>query len=433
MSDTGSDRRAQIYSSNRLFLPRKPPNGQSGRTPPSRRDFLLRGTAGLAAVLLSPKADLAETVVTSETSAQLIGVTSPGYRSTVRGDTMIDVHASGYQSPLISRSWQPLGRYGSDAIVASVRLDRNGDGSFNFPAQLYPNGPIALRITGRRVSDGYVDTCYLQLYNTGGVTWREGIPKLPPPAAVGMSLVFADDFDGPLSISSTGMGARYAAHKPDGEDFGEIPFSDPSAAGPFFQRDTYLIIQANALLRTTGLISSVGTRGKGFTVKSPFYMECRFIAPDAPGTWPAWWALTDNYDGCGWGKQNDEIDIIEAYGGDGPGNPNSSRIYMVTPHTWGYRWPTDVKRSLPVPMKSYGGGGGWADTPHTYGLLVTQSDFTFYLDDLQVMRLPASPIAEIDPVYFMVNLAVGGNGWPVNLSRYGNIVDMYVDYIRVYH
>jgi hypothetical protein len=32
----------------------------------------------------------------------------------------------------------------------------------------------------------------------------------------------------------------------------------------------------------------------------------------------------------------------------------------------------------------------------------------------------------------MVNLATGG-GWPVDLSRYGNIVDMYVDFIRVYH
>ena len=31
----------------------------------------------------------------------------------------------------------------------------------------------------------------------------------------------------------------------------------------------------------------------------------------------------------------------------------------------------------------------------------------------------------------MLNLAVGGNGWPVDLSRYGKI-DLYADFIRVY-
>ena len=48
------------------------------------------------------------------------------------------------------------------------------------------------------------------------------------------------------------------------------------------------------------------------------------------------------------------------------------------------------------------------------------------------LSLPASPRVEQIPSYFMVNLAVGG-GWPVDLSRYGNVVDMYVDYVRVYH
>ena len=33
--------------------------------------------------------------------------------------------------------------------------------------------------------------------------------------------------------------------------------------------------------------------------------------------------------------------------------------------------------------------------------------------------------------YFLINLATGG-GWPVDLSRYNGIADMYVDYVRVY-
>ena len=58
-----------------------------------------------------------------------------------------------------------------------------------------------VRISGENGS--VKDNCYLQLYNKGGVSWNEGMPKDPPPAAEGMSLVFADDFNGPLSISST--------------------------------------------------------------------------------------------------------------------------------------------------------------------------------------------------------------------------------------
>ena len=373
-------------------------------------------------------------LTTLSASAQLIAVQSPAYRGDVHGDTVIRVSAPGYRTPLVAKSWLPGGRFGSDSTVAKVSLNSKGEGSFIFPAAHYPHGPIAVRITGARNSDGYVDTSYLQLYNTSGVSWNEGIPSAPPPAAAGMSLVFQDDFDGPLSISSTGVGARYAAHKPDGGDFSQIPFADPTAAGPFFQRDTYLIIRANALLHTSGLLSSINSKdATGFTVKVPYYMECRFIAPDATGTWPAWWTLTDEFQNGQWGKKNDEIDTIEAYGGDGPRNPNAPAAYMVTPHMWGYHAGTGNDKSHPIDMKRYGGGAGWADTPHTYGLLVTSESFIFYLDDAEVMRLPASPLAEKDPMYFMVNLAVGGSGWPVDLSRYGNMADMYVDYVRIYH
>lgn len=374
----------------------------------------------------------AATTVSAE--ARLIAVTSPDYRSDVHGNTVIRVSAEGYQSPLIVNSWLPGGPYGSDSTVASVTLNKKGEGSFTFRSNSYPHGPITVRISGTRTADGYKDTCYLQLYNTGGVRWNEGMPSTPPPAAAGMSLAFQDDFDGPLSISATGVGARYGAHKPDGLDFSQIPFANPTADGPFFQRDTYLIIRANALLHTTGLISSINSKdATGFTVKAPYYMECRFIAPDATGTWPAWWTLTNEYKDGKWGPKSDELDTIEAYGGDGPKNPNASTTYMVTPHMWGYHVGSGTDKSNPIDMTKFGGGGGWAYTPHTYGLLVKPDVLEFYLDNVKVLSLPPSPLAIQNPTYFMVNLAVGGSGWPVDLSRYGNIVDMYVDYIRVYH
>jgi hypothetical protein len=265
------------------------------------------------------------------------------------------------------------------------------------------------------------------------VHWKEGVPMDAPAAAAGMKLVYQDDFDGPLSISATGVGTRYGAHKPDHLDFSQIRFADPTPEGPFFQRDTYLIIRADATRNTTGLISSVNSKdATGFTVTAPYYMECRFVAPEAVGTWPAWWTMTDGFKDGKWGPRSDELDIIEAYGGEGQKNPNSPLAYMVTPHMWGYHEGPGNDKSNPIDMAKVGGGAGWADTPHTYGLLVTTDAFTFYLDNQKVITLPPSRLAVRDPTYFMVNLAVGGSGWPVDLSRYGGIVDMYVDYIRVY-
>jgi len=368
-------------------------------------------------------------------NAQVIAVESPAYRSDVRGDTEIRIQASGFKSPLVAKSWLPGDTYGSDGIVATIFLDKNQDGSFIFPANRYPHGPVVIRIYGTRIIDRHVDTCYLQLYNTGGISWNEGIPHSAPPAARGMALVFQDDFNAPLSISSTGAGSRYAAHKPGGGDFSQIPFSDPTNHGPFFQRDTYLIIRADTNSKTTGLLSSISTTdGTGVTVKAPYYLECRFIAPSAPGTWPAWWVVTDEYMNGGWnGTTADEIDVIEAYGGEGLRNPNAPLIYEATPHTWGYHANGTPSGNNHVYMHKYGGGAGWAYIPHTYGLLVTRQDFVFYLDNVEVRRTPATPVAENHPMYFMVDLAIGGNGWPVDLARYGNVVDMYVDFIRAYH
>ena len=42
-----------------------------------------------------------------------------------------------------------------------------------------------------------------------------------------------------------------------------------------------------------------------------------------------------------------------------------------------------------------------------------------------------APLFREKPLFFMVNLATGG-GWPVDLSRYDGVAEMYIDYVRVY-
>ncbi len=361
----------------------------------------------------------------------MISVVSPEFCSDVRGDTAITLSAPGFES-VTAKCWKQGPGFGADSTVATIILDAQGRGSFVFPGESYPHGPITVRISG--VNGGLKDKCYLQLYNKGGVVWNLGIPNDPPPAAKGMSLVFADDFTGPLSISSTDPNATYYDHKPpDGsQDFSAHTFCGyESPRNPFSQVDSYLRIRASDKAHSSGLISSLKKNAAGITAKAPCYFECRFIGPNAIGTWPAFWLLTGT-------TPCDELDIIEAYGGEGPREPNARDTYMITPHCWdqGEAGRAIEKAALdamhdPIHMRQFGIPSTWFETFHTYGCKITGTDTIYYCDNLEVGRHATLPVSKQSPFFFLINLATGG-GWPVDLSRYHGLADMYVDYVRVY-
>jgi hypothetical protein len=358
----------------------------------------------------------------AETLGRPIAVTSPAYGSEVKGDVKIAVAAPGFQE-VIARSWLPGGKFGADSIVATIKLDSKGQGSFTLPADRYPRGPIAVRISGR-IGD-YRDTCYLQLYNRSGLSWNEGSPPGSPPAANGMPLAFADDFDGPLAISSTDPKATYYDHKPPNgyQDFSIHTFTGHDSSGnPFTKVDHYLRIRADDKPHSSGLISSMKNDASGLKVGLPCYFECRFLGPNAVGAWPGFWLMTDymtEYKLKGDKTPCDELDIIEAYGGEGPGSPNADDTYMVTPHAWnqgdaGKALETKAFEGMrnPIRMRKFAIPSTW-------------------FEDIEVGRHATLPVCRERPLFFMINLATGG-GWPVDLSRYDGRADMYVDYIRVY-
>jgi hypothetical protein len=379
----------------------------------------------------------------------LISITDPPYCSDISGKTPINIVAPGLDTVTVN-CWQQGEGLGADSTVGTVTLDPDGKGSIDFPADKYPHGPITVRITGKK--DGVIDDCYLQLYNKSGTPWNEGIPKDPPPAAKGMKLVFSDDFSGPLSISSVDPAATYYDHKPpDGsQDFSSIPFkSFASADNPFSQVDTYLRIRADQKKGdrgSTGLISSLKFDGTGFMTPAPCYFECRMIAPNAKGTWPAWWLLTQDpkADKKDTSQPVDELDIIEAVGGEGPGEPNGNGdpkngdLYQITPHAWNQPGVKDEQdrdyqaMHDPISMHKAGIPSTWYQSFHTYGCLITQTDTVYYLDNVEVARHPTLPTSKKLPFFFLINLATG-SGWPVDLSRYDGKADMYVDWVRVYH
>jgi hypothetical protein len=160
---------------------------------------------------------------------QSIRVVGPAYRSNVSGNVTIAFTARGMNAAE-ARCWHQPDRdhpseWGYDAVVMEPRkIDGNAATSFVFPADEFPHGPTTVRISARN-DGGERDVCELQLFNTGGVRWNQGVPKSDPPGAKGMCLVFVDDFDTMPLISPDGSCATYAAHKPPSGDFSGWRFS----------------------------------------------------------------------------------------------------------------------------------------------------------------------------------------------------------------
>lgn len=377
-----------------------------------------------------------------------IDVTAPAYCSTIKGDTTVTFKAPGmtvahalcWQQPTADNS----SPWGHDADVApDLKLDGSGNGTFVFHADQFPNGPLNLRIFARDTAN-HQDYCELQLFNNGGVVWNQGVPKTDPPQTKDMKVVYTDDFDGPLSIAKDNSG-KYWTHW-GGGDGSMWPFTNfEDALNPFSQvkgaTKNYLRIHASKPAGTngaTGTLTPIHPDETGFTAKAPCYFECRFLAQNAQGTWPAFWLTTHGSKAC------DELDGIEAYGT----NSKTGGVwtaYHVTTHFWNQTPPAWVQdktvkgpdgnpydaHKMVKPME-LGGKSAWSTTFHTYGVLITPTDTVYYLDDIEVLRHPSGQSSATLPISFLVNLAVGGGGWNPDLERYGNQSDMWVDYVRVY-
>ena len=111
-----------------------------------------------------------------------------------------------------------------------------------------------------------------------------------------------------------------------------------------------------------------------------------------------------------------------------------SRSRLIsTPHCWnqgeaGKAIETKAFEGLhnPARMRKAGIPSTWFETFHTYGCKVTETDTMYYCDDIEMGRHATLPLSKEQPLFFLVNSATGG-GWPVDLSRYNGISDMYID------
>lgn len=384
-------------------------------------------------VIIKPPVSYGQLSGASTDPQKNITVLSPAYRSDIKGKTTIKVHAPGFKNLSVS-CWHQPDKLHADTLgynskfVTDITTDEHGYASFVFPANEFPHGPLTILVC----ANNGPDTCYLQLYNTGGVKWNEGLTKTPsPPQTKGMRLVFADDFNRMPTISRGGKDATYNSVKADGTEYGDAISADRGGPyDPFYQTGTYMRIRTEyrpgiedkmgwKRKYTSGMLTSERTDGTG--VAPLFgYFECRMMCPNATGTWPAFWLLTQGSHVGGKNKSN-ELDIIEGYGPHAVG-------YWVTPHDWGFG---QQYKSHWVQATGTAGHADIAQVFHIYGCKVTETTTYYYLDNILVWQHPTLEICKKEGMQFMINNNLGG-GWPSDLSRYGDAADLYVDWIRVY-
>lgn len=262
-------------------------------------------------------------------------------------------------------------------------------------------------------------------------------PSTPLPEghpAHGMSLVWADEFDGPLSASSSKRqdAKWFVGGKPSasGAQYSQAYFvrADDDRK-PFWIKDGFLRIRAThdpegARNSKPGWWSghlSSGFPDEGASIEfREGYAEVRMKTPLGAGTWPAFWLLDSHSTlpsrDCG----AVEIDVVEAYG-------HEQTWYMATQHRWpGPRHEKTEYRKVEkgVPIE------GHADRFHTYGIQITKEEAIWYLNGKQVFRSPLYRAEQVSPFFLMLNLSMGG-GWPI-LAPPSGYYDLWVDYVRVY-
>jgi beta-glucanase (GH16 family) len=368
-------------------------------------------------------------------------VDAPDYRATISGNTTIEFNAPGMKN-IWGRAWhqpdasQPDANGYENWFSNVDPLPADGHGTLTFPADQFPHGPITVMISAWNTDATREDHAYLQLYNAGGVNWNQGLPSAPAQAA-GMNVAFQDDFTGPLSISKCGTGgATYNSYKADGSEYGDAIFAhSEDATNPFANLDNqYLRIRASKAPPGTvdprgwnrthfgGNITSLRCDGTGVAAAMG-YFEARILAPSATGTWPAFWFLSKDHIAPGTPDEA-EIDTFEGYGHDNRNNYicRGYAHWGSDPHIGGGQCFFDKQDFLSE--------DDFARHFHVYGMQVTQNDIIYYVDNREVWRSPTFDKAR-GPMYFLISMALGG-GWPIDLSRYGDAVDMYVDWVRVY-
>lgn len=153
-------------------------------------------------------------------------------------------------------------------------------------------------------------------------------------------------------------------------------------------------------------------------------MEARMKLPRGTGVWPAFWMLGSNISTVGWPSCG-EVDILEYVGY----NPNYVHSAIHTLSSYG-NTENGNKSKLETAEEEF----------HIYGLIWTEGEMRFYVDDYENVTYIYSPGNKNDEnwpfnksMFFILNLAVGGS-WGGSQGVDNSIFPqtLEIDYVRVF-
>ncbi len=247
-----------------------------------------------------------------------------------------------------------------------------------------------------------------------------------------LHLAFADEFD-TLSLRRNGAGTWSTSFGYGGIDEYTLPANselqlyvdenftgsgdEPMGFQPFEVRDGMVDIIGNRVTEeqsrrmwSFGYTSGLLTTRESFSQQYG-YFEMRARLPAEHGMWPAFWLLPVTK---GWPP---EIDIMEALGRE----PDAYYAGIHAEQADGQRIDDVSRVTIPGPIGEF----------HVYGVLWDRRHLTFYLDGRVVRRL-RTPDDMHQPMYILVNMAIGGN-WAESPQPHTRLpARMTVDYVHAY-
>jgi len=231
----------------------------------------------------------------------------------------------------------------------------------------------------------------------------------------GMSLRFDDEFNSFVSSPTGAQGwmTQGGAFWRTLSGNNEAEYYSDSSVGvnPFSNANGVLTITAAPGSNPLGLPYNSGiiTTEKSLNFEYGL-VEVSAKLPAGDGMWPAIWLLPSSLD---WPP---EIDIMEMLGSD------PTMIYAST-----HSGANNDSSTLPVYV------GDTTQSFHTYGLDWEPDTITWYFDG-NAIRTVATPSDMHQPMYLLINLAVGGAGsWPGPVTSASEFpAQMSIDYVRIY-
>lgn len=266
-----------------------------------------------------------------------------------------------------------------------------------------------------------------------GVLHAWTAPENLAPDLEGRKITFFDDFDRlALGVAPDGVwtprygygGYNDLASRTLPNNREEQIYVDPAFTGeghapleldPFSIKDSVLTITASpAPAEVKPQIWGYGITSGLITTRDSFsqqygYFEMRAKMPKGQGLWPAFWLLPA--DG-GWPP---EIDVVEVLG-------HEPRTIHQTAH-W-TRGGRKTERGFHIR-----GPDSTADF-HVFGVEWTADCLRWFVDGRETAHMP-TPAQMHQPMYMLVNLAVGGH-WPGPADLSALPAQMEVDYVRAY-